>query len=189
MDEATENELLREFGSLWEEADAIWEPRRHEPAFGAYVSSNYLDVYYELKRCLAYSDNLLEWGSGLGVVTIMASRMGFEASGIEAEGELVELSLGLAEKYGPDSIFAEGSFIPDEFEWNPAAGEVVDGTTIDAPAAYDALGQSLDEFGLVYAYPWPEEHSLYRNIMQQCGRPDAILLMYDGREGMQISGG
>ena len=131
-------------------------------------------------------ESVLEWGSGLGVVTIMASQMGFEAYGIEAEQELVTLSQGLAKKHGPAAQFATGSFIPDEFEWILSEGDEAERTFVDIPAAYDKLDMELKDFDLIYAYPWPEEHRLYRNIVRNLGRSDVLLLTYDGREGIEL---
>ena len=129
---------------------------------------------------------VLEWGSGLGIVTIMASRMGFEAYGIEAEMELVEYSEEFARDYGPDATFAQGSFVPDEFQWNPANGDTVFQTIIDSPSAYADLDMELRDFDLIYAYPWPEEITLYHNILRKLGRRDALFLWYDAREGIDM---
>ena len=129
----------------------------------------------------------LEWGSGLGVVSIMADRMGFAAYGIESESELIGHAEKLAEKFGPAAQFAHGSFIPDEFEWDFSAGDEAERTNVDVPAAYDQLSMGLSDFDLIYAYPWPGEHGLFRNIVRQFGREDTLLLTYDVREGTEWS--
>ena len=112
--------LLAEFTRLWAEAEAIWDRHENSPAFHSYVSSDYLSVYEALRQLQGRVLNVLEWGSGLGVVTIMASRMGFEAYGIEAELTLVEMSEDLSAAYGATATFAHGSFIPAGFDWDPA---------------------------------------------------------------------
>ena len=178
--------LFAEFGCLLAEADDLWERHQDTPAFHGYVSADYQAVYESLAQLQGRVLTVLEWGSGLGVVTIMASRMGFEAYGIEAEPVLVEYSENLAHAYGPKARFAQGSFIPDEFEWNPANGDDVIRTVIDAPSAYDELEMELRDFDLVYAYPWPDEHILYHNIIREFGRSDALLLSYDAREGIDL---
>lgn len=178
--------LLIRFGDLWNEAGQIWDEHQNTTAFGTYVGANFLAVYQKLAQLRGRVETVLEWGSGLGVVTIMASQMGFEAYGIEAEQELVAFSDELAKKYGPEAQFAEGSFIPDEFEWILEDGDEAERTFVDLPAAYDKLEMELKDFDLIYAYPWPEEHRLYRNIVRSLGRSDAILLTYDGREGVEV---
>jgi hypothetical protein len=181
-----DRELLAECRSLWAEADELWDQLRDTPAFHGYVSADYEAVWESLARLRGSVLTFLEWGSGLGVVTIMASRMGFEAYGIEAEPILVEYSEELARTYGPNARFAQGSFIPDGFEWNPADGDNVIRTVIDAASAYDELDMELLDFDLVYAYPWPDELILYHNIMRKFGRRESLFLSYDAREGLEL---
>lgn len=178
--------LLNEFRSLWAEAGDIWDSYENTPAFERYVSADYEAVYKSLLDLQGRMVTFVEWGSGLGVVAIMASRMGFEAYGIEAEPGLVEHSECLAEKYGPQTKIAQGSFIPDEFELSPAEGDDVIRTIIDLPSAYDELDMQLRDFDLVYSYPWPDEHTLYQNILRRCARMDASFLAYDAAEGMSL---
>ena len=59
-------------------------------------------------------------------------------------------------------------------------------TVIDTPSAYEALDMELRDFDLVYAYPWPDEHTLFRSIMRQFGCSNALLLSYDAREGIEL---
>ena len=105
--------------SLWKEADEIWEAFQNRREFRAYVSADYAEIYQALVRLRGRVTSVLEWGSGLGVVTIMASNLGFEAYGIESEPRLVDWSRKLAEEYGPAAQFVTGSFIPREYEWDP----------------------------------------------------------------------
>ena len=55
----------------------------------------------------------LEWGSASGVITIMADFLGFQACGIELEGELVEIAEALAARYDSKARFVEGSFLSE----------------------------------------------------------------------------
>ncbi|MDG1874047.1 MAG: hypothetical protein P8J27_09050 [Mariniblastus sp.] len=182
----TDDQLLAEFRQLWADADRIWEREDKHPAFEAYVSADYLSVFQNLQNLKGQAVSFLEWGSGLGVVTIMASRMGFDAYGIEAESNLVDYSMDLAEAYGSDAQMVHGSFIPDEFVWNPANGDEAIRTTIDAPDGYAQLDLDLCDFDLIYAYPWPTEHALYHNILREFGGPNVRLLSYDAREGIAL---
>jgi len=181
-----DEKLLGDFRRLWSDADQLWDQRQNAAAFHGYVSADYMAVYRSLAELRGRVLTFLEWGSGLGIVTIMASQMGFEAYGIEAEPELVDLSNGFAQAHGSDARFAEGSFVPDDFVWDPADGSDVNRTIIDVPAAYDELDMELRDFDLVYAYPWPDEHTLFRNIVRQFGRQDTLFLSYDAREGTEL---
>lgn len=178
--------LLQEFRSLWQEADALWTVHQNDPEFLGYVSADYLAVFRMLSALRDRAQTFLEWGSGLGVVTIMASRLGYDAYGIETEELLVDYSRDFAARYAPKANFALGNFIPDEFEWQPSEGDEVQRTAIDTPAAYATLDMELRDFDLVYAYPWPDEQTLFSNIMRQCGGRGAYLLSYDVREGLSL---
>jgi len=173
------------FETLWAAAAAIWEENQNEPAFVGYVSADYLAVYHSLKKYQGFPLTFLEWGSGLGVVTIMADRMGFEAFGIEIEPELVEYATILADQSESNAKFACGSFIPSEYEESAIDGEEFNRTICDAADAYDEFDRELRDFDLVYAYPWPDEHLVFRSIMKRCGARGAVLICYDAREGIK----
>ena len=81
----------------------------------------------------------------------MASLLGFEAYGIEAEGVLVDYSETLAEKWNAETTFVTGSFIPDDFQFDPKTGDESIRTFIDVPAAYGELEMEICDFDLVYA--------------------------------------
>ena len=174
------------FGRLWQRADEIWDQHDGESSFDSYVSADYLAVYNQLKLLKPRVESFLEWGAGLGVVAIMADLMGFQSFGIEAESMLVDYSIELADEFESSAQLVCGSFIPDGFQWNPAAGDESVKTFIDVADGYGQLDLELDDFDLVYAYPWPTEHALYHNVLKQFGRPGVMLLSYDAREGIGV---
>lgn len=178
--------LLDEFKELWAAADTIWNDNDRHPGFHAYVSADYSAVVKSLAQFRDQNLRFIEWGSGLGVVTIMASRMGFEAYGIEAESALLDHAEELAEKFGPDATFAQGSFIPNGFQFDPGSGDESIRTIIDVPDAYDDLGMEICDFDLIYSYPWPTEHHLYHNVLREYGHTGSILVTYDARESIDI---
>ncbi len=178
--------LLAEFQDLWSDAALIWDKRQNDSSFEGYVSANYEDVYRTLKRFQGRCTTFLEWGSGLGVVAIMASRMGFDAYGIEIEPELVQHACDLAAKHGGNARFVAGSFIPEEFQETEFDGEVFQRTVDNARSGYDELDMELRDFDLIYAYPWPEEHLVFRSIVRRCGGKRAVLICFDQREGILI---
>lgn len=175
------------FEPLWTEAAAIWDKHQSQSAFEGYVSADYLAVYHSLQRFQKRCATFLEWGSGLGVVTIMAAQMGFDAYGIEIEPELVEHACILAERFDSDAKFVCGSFIPGEYQEQSIRGEEFHRTVCNAAPAYDEIDMELRDFDLVYAYPWPDEHLVFRSIMRRCGAPGAALICYDAREGISTT--
>ena len=177
--------LLPEFALLWAEAQELWEQNHKNDAYQGYVSSDFLAVYNLLARLRERAFTFLEWGSGLGVITIMASRMGYDAYGIESEEELVDHSRDFAEKYGPEAQFAHGSFIPTDFVWDPGEVEVFR-TVIDLPGGYDDLDMEIRDFDLVFGFPWPTEHMLFHKIMQDYCHPGAMFLTFDATEGPRL---
>ncbi|MCA9218479.1 MAG: hypothetical protein KDB27_35665 [Planctomycetales bacterium] len=179
-------ELLIQFKQLWNEADELWDRERDNPSFHGYVSSDYMMAYEWLLKLRDRVCTIVEWGSGLGIVAIMASRLGYEAYGIESESELVDYSRDFAKSFGPDAQFAVGSFIPDAFQLDMAAGEEIVRTDVDAPAAYDDFDMELRDFDLIYAYPWPDERAMFESIVRQFGQDGAMMLSFDVREGMDL---
>jgi hypothetical protein len=173
------------FSPLWSEAYQIWERFEKDDGFEAYVPADYSAVLVSLQRLQGKATSILEWGSGLGVVTIMASRMGFDAYGIEIAPQLVDHARELATRYAPNALFAQGSFVPNDYSWNPEMGEDGTRTDFDAPDGYDQFDMRLSDFDVVYAYPWPDEHAVFADMLRGRGRPGGLFLTYDVREGMQ----
>lgn len=184
--DGSERSLRTELQPLWDEVDDLWERSQTADGFHAYVSADYDAVLRSLVQLRGQAVTFLEWGAGLGVVTIMASRLGFEAYGIENEPELVDHANAFGERYGPAARFVCGSFFPSEFEWNPRKGEVEVRTALHSAAAYERMSRKLSDFDLVYAYPWPEEHELYHNVMRECGGPNSLFLTYEVQRGMEL---
>jgi predicted O-methyltransferase YrrM len=181
IDGETLQRLLREGAESWEEFRALAAERHHR-----FIPSDHVAVYAELRRLSADASSFLELGSAAGVVTIMADLLGYEAYGIEREPWLVERSAELAERFESRASFAEGSFVPAAFE-DDVEHVPSDFLTSDAGACgYDELGLELDDFDLIYAYPWPGEEDWLRELVRRHARPGAMLLTYDVREGFQL---
>jgi hypothetical protein len=173
------------FYPLWMEARELWDRFEKSDGFEAYVPADYAVVLQALQRLQGKAVTILEWGSGLGVVTIMASRLGFEAYGLEISPQLVDHARFLADRYSAGATFAQGSFVPNEYEWNPRLGEDGTRTDFDASDGYERLDMRLSDFDVVYAYPWPDEHAVFNDILRGYGRAGGLFLTYDVREGMQ----
>ena len=153
-----------------------------------FVSSDFVTTYHALRAIteanLALGTLLCEWGSGFGVVASLAAMLEFDAYGIEIERGLVDASRKLADDFGLPVEFVHGSLVPsgaeayaeEAYADNNAASFWL---VTDADDAYDELGLDLDDFDVVFAYPWPGEERLIENLFEKYAAEGALLLVYD----------
>jgi hypothetical protein len=162
--------------------------------FHPFVPADYTLIIDALET-LRHSDRLprragpptfLELGSGTGVIAIIADLLGFDAVGIELDAELVAIARGLAARHNSRARFVAGSFIPTGYKWRPSHGDARMGTIGSGPSAYMELGHALDDFDVVYAYPWDGEMPIMRDLLEKYGNPGAHLMLMDPVEGLRI---
>ena len=174
-------ELQDEGQELWNRFDTEVRQREWHPFVPA-DSSKVLDA---LIRLSAPGLRFLEWGSAMGVNTIMADLLGYEAYGIEIDPALVATARALAARFDSRALFAVGSFLPGGYTWRSASGDTRLGTIGHAASAYYELGRALDDFDLVFAYPWSGEEPIMHDVMRRYGARGARLLMH-GAAGVQV---
>ena len=137
---------------------------------------------------LVMGDRFLEWGSGFGLATGLASLRGYEACGIELRQGLVEIARDLMAGQGIEAEFLCTSYIPEGYiAFDSADGEdlVPDesfGHAPESPPCYEADGLQIEiaAIDLFYVYPWPGEQTLMLNLFDAVAGPDAILIAYYG---------
>lgn len=176
--------LMDEGWDLWTRFDA--EVRRK--VWHSFVAADYERVRGALLSLRAPELTFLELGSATGVIAIMADLLGYDAQGIELDESLVKASRELAARYDSKARFAHGSFLPTGFRFSPEDGQAGDGrlgTIGDAPSAYPALGRLLEDYDVVFAYPWPGEEPMIHALMHGYGRPGARLILHRS-EGVEI---
>jgi hypothetical protein len=156
-----------------------------QKGFHPFVAADYERVLEALLPLRAPGLRFLEWGSATGVVTIMADLLGFEAYGIELDAGLVDVAQRLAKQFESDARFVTGSFLPAGYKWRPANGDGRLGTIGVGVSAYPTLGHALDDFDVVYAYPWDGEAPMMLDLMRTYGSAKARFLL-NGDEGVQI---
>lgn len=121
--------------------------RANSPRISSFETSNFhaaAGVLQGVKeQNLAPGIHFCELGCGFGVVTCLASMLGYEAYGIEIEQSLLEGGISLASDYNLSCHFVLGSYRPVNHV-NPA---------MNSNEAKPAPGFSPFDFDLVYAYP------------------------------------
>jgi hypothetical protein len=156
----------------------------------AFVPSDFELVYRALVAIqsghLATGRRLLEWGSGLGVVSCLAAWVGFDAVGIEIEPRLVNLAELLANNHGAAAQFACGNFVPHDV---PLRGDHSGDTmwlSAHGPDGYGELELEPDDFDVIFAYPWPGEEQIIFDLFADSAAVGALLLTYHGQEGIRL---
>ena len=64
------------------------------------------------------------------------------------------------------------------WEWKSSGGNGRHGTIGQGPSGYLELGRALDDFDVVYAFPWMGEEPMMLDLMRCHGREDAHLLLH-----------
>ena len=163
------------------------EQARKKPL--AFVPSDFEIVYSALhdiaERHLAPGRSLLEWGSGFGVIACMATWLDFDPHGIEIHRDLVGQAEQLAEDHELPAQFHYGSFVPRDGEALTDAVPESHWLESGRPV-YDDIGLSIDDFDVVYAYPWPGEEEVPSAIFEHYAQTDALLVSYHGYEGLLV---
>lgn len=173
--------LCAEGWALFEEFDTRVRDREFHP----FVAADYEAVRAALVRFRAPGARFLEWGSATGVITIMADLLGFQAVGIEIDTSLVKTARALAMRYESRARFAAGSFLPNGYRWRSPVANAFSSTTGEGESGYMQLGAALDDFDVVFGYPWGGEQPMMLDLMRQFGGADALLLLMDTNTGIR----
>jgi hypothetical protein len=190
--EASCPELPEPFKSLVVHADELWNQfwaQKLNKRYPRYIASEPAQVYAVLKHVrdedLAYGDRFIEWGSGFGLASSMASMLGFEATGIELEEGLVKIAEKLAEAHQTGADFIHTSYIPEGYiSYDHIGGsDIVPDDSFGhqaGPPKYEGMEIGLDEVDVFFVYPWPGEQEMMLKLFQSVASEDALLIAYLG---------
>jgi hypothetical protein len=176
---ALESGLRTRLAALFDEGYDLWDRfdiKVRQKSFHPFVAADYDVVLEALLPLRGPGLRFLEWGSATGVITIMADLLGFEAYGIELDASLVLHARDLARRSGSGARFAAGSFLPSGYRWRRNRDGRL-GTIGNGASGYLYLGIPLDDFDIVFGYPWSGEEPMMLDLMSRHGRPDALLLL------------
>ncbi|AMV35588.1 hypothetical protein VN12_26080 [Pirellula sp. SH-Sr6A] len=187
LDWDSEGEIPNDVSAMLAEADSMlqryWD-QWHQKPIEQYVACDFRDVWRSLsavtEQRLATGNTFVEWGCGFGVVTGLASYLGWESVGIEAEPFLVQQAVAFLRKTDMKAQIVCGNFLPRGAE--RLAGHQANHASLfhQVPSAYDELDLQCDDFSLVFAYPWPGEHRYLQEVFRNYAGDQALLLMFLG---------
>jgi hypothetical protein len=181
------DQLPKHIEHLLEDADAqieaFWDQfKRHK--VHQFVASDFRLIWgaidYLRTNNLVDGNNFCEWGCGFAVIAAMASLAGFEAVGIEAEQPLIDEAIILHRRHGATVELWKGNFLPRGAASLAEKGKSYVCHQTDALPAYDNYDMSVDDFSIVFVYPFPGEEFYMQDVFERYGRPGAILLMFLG---------
>ncbi len=160
-------------------------------AIPAFVPSDFELVYRALAAIqaanLATGRRFLEWGSGIGVVACLATRLGFDAVGIEIEPPLVEIADDLAADHDIDVEFACGSFVPARRRSQPSTSPTTSpGSRTTGPDGYDDLDSSPTTSTSSSPTPGPARSKSSSTSSPTTPPSARCLLTYHGHEGVRL---
>ncbi len=154
--------------------------------FHAFIPADQREAHAALQLERERCHSFLELGSGLGVITLLADRLGFDAFGIEIEPELHRAACDLNEEVGGAATFALGSFVPPDFRDEVSLLDAEFHTPTEGADGYVELGMDLADFDLIYAYPWPGQEEWIEELVRRGAAPGARLLTYSVSEGFEV---
>lgn len=181
--------LLARLTQLGEEGWEIWadfdrDVRHHR--WHPFVPANYDRVLAALVDLWQPGMRFLELGSATGIITVMADLLGYDACGIEIDEDLVRQAREIAARHNSNARFAAGSFLPQGWRWRPRDGDGRLGTIGEGVSGCLALGVPMDDFDLVYAYPWAGEEQMILDLVRDHGAPDGRLLLHLVSDEMRL---
>ncbi len=148
----------------------------------SFIPADYRVIYSALDQIhaqrLSANTRMCEWGSGLGVIAALCQQLGFDASGIESQPGLVAQARELAADHTLAVDFATGSYVPESVEHLADYGDDLATLTVGIPHGYDDLGREPEDFGLIYAFPWPGEEPFMEQLFDHTAASGALLLTY-----------
>jgi len=97
----------------------------------------------------------------------------------------VETARALATRFESGARFVAGSFLPSGYAFKPdptAAWTAVDDR---GESGYVKFGRALDDFDVVFGYPWGGEQGMMLDLMRRYGNPDGLLLLHSVEHGVR----
>ena len=159
------------------------------PQIEQFVAADYPLVYQCLNWTLQsqplLGQRFLEWGSGFSIVSAIAAEIGLNAFGIEAEPDLLAMGRKTIQTWNVSVELVEGNFLP------PGAAELSDDPMLPSLShnvadAYEKIGLDLDDFALVYAYPWPGEDDFHEFVFDRYAASGALLMRFCGPNEVRL---
>lgn len=169
--------------------EIYWDQFSKQP-LPQYVECDFVLVAQALVHCqlenLVDGRLFLEWGCGFAVVTGVAAVLGFDAVGIEAEPFLCTEARHLLQSAGVEAEVWQGNFLPVGARKLALDTDPLVSLSHHLPPAYGDAGMGIDDFAIIFVYPWPGEEHFMRSVFAKYARSGALLVMFRGPFQMEL---
>lgn len=185
--------LPKDVEGLLSDAEALlqayWDQWHRRP-IEQYVACDFRDVYRAMhaidQQQLAPGKLFCEWGCGFGIVTALAAGLGWDAIGIEAESFLVQRAKSFLRKRGISAEIWQGNFLPQGAERLAKRQANHASLFHRVPSVYEEKSLEVDDFSIIFAYPWPGEDYFLKDVFLHYAADQAILLMFLGPYEIEV---
>lgn len=154
-----------------------------------FVASDFSLVYQWIdaigQQRLVAGNRFCEWGCGFGVVSCLASQLKWDTIGIEAEADLIAEARKFSSHHNVDVELWHGNLLPrgsDDLSYDPTL------PSLGHPEhpVYDEIGLNIDDFDLIFAYPWPGEGSFLEDVFDRYAAVGSCFLTFCGPYEMRL---
>jgi hypothetical protein len=166
-----------------------FQDRWDQPQIEQFVASDYELVFrvirWIVQQNLMTGNRMLEWGCGFGVVAALGSALGLDVTGIEAEERLLREARRTMDDFCVPVELVWGNFLPvgaEALSHNPDFPSI--GHRV--PCAYTQIGSDLDDFSLVFGYPWPGEWTFHEAVFARYGAVGGLLVLFCGPNDVRV---
>ncbi len=166
-----------------------FQDRWDRPQMEQFVAADYVHVYQTLRwlneNQFTIGKRFLEWGCGFAIVSAIADSLGWDAIGIEAENDLLTEGRKTIVEWDSAAELIHGNFLP------PGAEALADDPMLPSlghpvSCGYRQLGMDLDDFAIVYAYPWPGEDKFHEAVFDCYAARGAMLVLFCGPNDIRL---
>ena len=168
--------------------DEFFEQRKHVKKLGFFPSD--YPLAYRILHAVRDLDqqprSFCEWGSGFGVVTGLAAFLGYDACGIEIDPRLLRPSRKLIRDHRINAEILEGSFLPEEYLKTEKLSDKNTVTILSGSGVNDEVDDDIDDFDVIFAFPWPTEEELYFDLFARYAADGALLITYQAVESIHV---
>ena len=154
-----------------------------------FVASDFELVYQALcnirRRELVTGNRFCEWGCGFAVVSCLADQLNWDVIAIEAEADLIDEARRTIYDRQASVELWHGNFLP------PGAERLADDDALPSlghreASVYDQIGLRVDDFDLIFAYPWPGEGEFLEAVFERHAEVGACFLTFRGPYDLRL---